>query len=156
MANLTGTPQVFEGDTSVVYDSEVVPVGTIAFDADGNEYIFLEGVASTILGSWVTFDEAGATALLAANAVGPVAIAMAAIEANEYGWYLRAGSTTAASADDTADNTALYIDATAGRVDDAAVAGDLVFNAFSRSADASNLITAQIDHPFVCDGAYLT
>ena len=52
------------------------------------EFIYLAGVASTVTGSWVTFDQDGnTTALLAANAIGPVAVAMGANVASSYGWY---------------------------------------------------------------------
>ena len=155
MTALTGQPQVFAGDTSVVDSSAQHPVGTRAFDVNGNEFVYGLGVASTILGSWVTFDENHATALLTANAVGRVGVAMAAIVASKYGWYQIWGKNTAASCDTIADNKPCYIDATDGRVDDAGVAGDLVFGAISRSTDSSNLCTVELNHPFVCDGAYL-
>jgi ABC-type uncharacterized transport system permease subunit len=54
--------------------------GSRVQDKDCNEYIYLKGVASTLAGSWVTYDELGVTTLLAANAKGPVAIAMAATD----------------------------------------------------------------------------
>lgn len=76
MANLTGYSQTFDSDTSVVDTSAKTTVLTRAFDSAGNEYIYLKGVASTIVGSWVTYDETGLTTLLAANAKGPVAVSM--------------------------------------------------------------------------------
>jgi len=155
MAALIGYPSAYEADTSVVETAASLPLGTRAFDANGNEYIYGLGVASTAAGSWVSFDEALATTLLVANAVGRVGVAMAAIVASSYGWYQIYGKNTIAKADDTADNKPLYIDNNAGQVDDAGVAGDLVFGAISRSEDASGAITAELSYPFVCDGAYL-
>ena len=129
------------------------PLMSVVFDADGGEYIYLTGVASTGLGSWVTYDELGITALLTANAVGPVAVALAATIASTYGWYCvkspKSGVT--GKCDGIADNKACYIDGTDGRVDDAAVTGDLVLGAYSRGTDTSNLATFQIDHPFTND-----
>ena len=129
------------------------PLMSVVFDADGGEYMYLTGVASTGLGSWVTYDELGITALLTANAVGPVAIALAATIASTFGWYCvkspKSGVT--GKTDVIADNKPCYIDGTDGRVDDAVVAGDLVVNAYSRGTDTSNLATFQIDHPFVND-----
>ena len=43
------------------------------------EFIYLKGVASTVVGSFVTYNQGDSTtALLVANAVGPVATAMSA------------------------------------------------------------------------------
>lgn len=55
-------------------------------------FVYLKGVASTALGSWVTFNyDDGTTDLLAANAIGPVAVAMSANVASQYGWYQISG-----------------------------------------------------------------
>ena len=122
-------------------------------DTDGNEYIYLKGVASTAVGSWVTYDEAGATTLIAANAIGPVAVAKAAIGADEYGWYQIVGKNTdALAAGAVADNAALYISSTAGKVDDAVVAGDCIVGAVSRaSIAAAGALTVQLNYPVVTD-----
>lgn len=117
--------------------------------ADGSEYIFLKGVASNAAGKWSTFDENYATALLTANAVGPVAISMGAAVANEYGWYQVFGVNTIASTDTVAADVQLFIDGTDGRADDAVVTGDMILNAFSRTADTSNVATVWIAYPSV-------
>jgi hypothetical protein len=152
MASLTGYTQSFESDTTTVDTAVQHKLGTRAVDVDGNEYIYLEGVASTAAGLSVTYDEEYATALLAANAVGPVAIAMAATVADTYGWYGVKGSFTAASANDVADNKTLYITATAGKVDDADVAGDAIMGMWSRAAVTGAVdLAVQIDYPKVHD-----
>ena len=131
-----------------VHDSALHELGTRTQNGS-NEYIYLKGVADTAANSWVTYDEAYATALLTANAVGPVAVALSATVANKYGWYQIWGSASAAT-DAVADNATLYIDATDGRVDDAAVTGDLVVGAVTRSTDAStNVATVQLNYPYV-------
>lgn len=117
--------------------------------ADGNVYMFLKGVASSSAGSWVTYDENYTTTLLAANAVGPVAIAMGAAVANEFGWFQVYGFNTISKSDTTVADVALYIDGTAGRVDDAVVAGDLVIGANSTAADTANVLPVWINRPFV-------
>lgn len=120
---------------------------------EGNEYIFLPGVASVAAGSWVTYDLSGdgSVALLTANAVGPVAVAMAAIVASSYGWFQIFGTNTAALCESggMADNANLYIDTTDGQVDDTAVAGDQVHGAISRSTDSSGVFTVQLYYPHV-------
>ena len=57
------------------------------------EFIYLTGVASTAVGSLVTYMNTGATALAAVgtNKPQPIAVAMAATVAAEYGWYQIAG-----------------------------------------------------------------
>lgn len=129
------------------------PVLGERFRQDGKEYICLQGVASTTAGAWVTFDELGVSTLLAANAIGPVAIAQGAVDATtKRGWYLIFGSCQANVAASFADNASLYATATAGRADDAVVAGDRVKNAIGRSAEASNLATVQVWYPVMDDG----
>lgn len=154
MANLTGPAQLAGADTSQVDTTPVHALGTRMFDAAGNEYIYLLGVASTAVGDFVTYDEAFATARLVPDANGPVAVAMAAVVASSYGWYMIWGDTPAAGTA-TTDNAAVYIDSNAGKVDDTGVAGDLVFGVTARSTVSNGLFTAQLNYPYVLDGAYL-
>jgi hypothetical protein len=65
------------------------------------EFIYLKGVASTIVGSIVNYDDTFQTALDSAAVTGPsrpLAIAMSANVANQYGWYQIAGLAVAAKA----------------------------------------------------------
>lgn len=156
MAQLTARTQIFSGDTSVVDTSLGHPLGTRAFDTDGNEYIYLQGVASTAAGSWVTFDEDNLTTLAVADGVGRVAVAMAAIVASRYGWYQIYGRCATALAildGDCAADKQLYLTSTAGSVDDVDVAGDAIHGAISRVAETvtANYIEAELNYPFVCD-----
>lgn len=153
MASLVGPFPVI-GGTDVVHDSALNPVGTVAYDADGNRYKYLKGVASTVAGSWVTYDEAGATILAVANAQGGVGIAQAAIVANKYGWYGIEGSFSGLCLASFADNGKVYLTSTDGSVDDADVAGDVVIGAIGRSArdTTTGMSTFQlIGTPFVMD-----
>jgi hypothetical protein len=139
-------------DLSTVYDSKVQPLGTTYEDADGNVFIFLNGVADTAVGSWVSYDEAHVTALLVANAKGRVAVAKAATVANKYGWYQIYGKNTEAKVlAGFADNGLIYSTATAGSIDDAVVAGDLVVGAIGRSAISSGAATVELNYPFATD-----
>lgn len=121
------------------------------YSKQGNIYIYMLGVASTGIGSFVTYDENFATTLLAANAIGRVAVAMAALVASRYGWYQIFGVNTTAKTDTVAAGTQAYIDGTAGRVDDAVVTGDMVLGCTIESADASNVATVSLSYPFVTD-----
>ena len=120
------------------------------------EFIYLQGVASTAVGSWVTFNQDdGTTALLAANAIGPVAVAMSANVANQYGWYQIYGKAVGKALTGFADNGNVYATATAGSVDDAIVAGDRVKNAKGASAvdtPSAGLAEFEIQYPVMDDG----
>jgi len=78
------------GDTST---TKKHTLGTIVRAKDptygGGEFIYLAGVASTVVGSLVTFDQNLATTALApaTGGKGPVAVAMSANVASQYGWY---------------------------------------------------------------------
>ena len=155
MASLSGYPSAFGGDTAQIdVTTKQCPLGTRAFDKDGNEYIYVQGVSSGAAGSWVSLDEDHVTTLLAANAVGRVAILMAALDAtSDYGWAQIYGKNEIAKTDTVAADKALYIDGTAGRADDADSAGDLIMGAISRSSDTSNVATVELNYPFVNDAA---
>ena len=157
MAQLTGNPGIVNSDTSVVDTTQRHTLGTRAWDKDGNEYVYLQGVVSTVAGDWVVFDESYATTRLIANEVGPVAIAMVDVDATtEYGWYQVYGKNTIARTDTVAADAGVFIDATTGRVDDAGVAGDWVSGAATMTADTVNVATVWISYPFVYNNAYLT
>lgn len=80
------------------------PLGSIRRASDatlgGGEFIYLLGVASTIVGSGVDYDDSFQTALLTSglSTPRPVAIAMSANGAAAYGWYQISGLATAAKA----------------------------------------------------------
>lgn len=121
------------------------------------EFIYLLGVASTTANSWVTYnaDNFG-TALLAANAIGPVGIAMSANVASQYGWYQISGKAIGKALTGYVDNALVYATATAGSIDDAVVSGDRVKNALGASAvdtPSSGLAEFEIQRPFMDDGS---
>jgi hypothetical protein len=104
----------------------------------------------------VTFEQDDhSTALLAANAIGPVAIATAATVANTFGWYQIYGKGVGLVAAGFADNGNVYATSTAGTADDAVVAGDRVKNARGASAigtPAAGQAEVEIWYPFMDDG----
>lgn len=152
MANLGAPVTITAGDTSVVFTTLVHPLGTRAVANNGkDEYIFLAGAANTANNVVVTYDENFATTLIAANAVGPVAVARATVDTtSKYGWYQVRGTGTVSS-DTTAADKSLFIDGTAGRVDDAVVTGDLILNMTSTAADTSNVLPVEMNNPRVTD-----
>jgi len=136
-----------------VHSSRKYRLGTRKFAANGNQYIYLKGVASTIAGAWVSFDELFASALAdtdtAATVLGFLAIAQAAVDSTtEFGWYLVSGSGSAGAAT-VADNAKVFVSAAAGVCDDTGTAGLQVVGAVWRSTDTAALATVQIHNPFV-------
>jgi len=133
------------------------PLGTIvtAYDPTygAGEFIYLLGVASTAVGSWVVYRaDNGGTSLAVADDYGPVAVAMSANVASQYGWYQISGKAVGKALTSYADNGLVYLTSTAGSVDDAVVAGDLVHNALGASAvgtPSSGLAEFEIQRPWV-------
>lgn len=114
-----------------------VPLGTRAEDINGNEYIYLQGVAATVPGDAVTFNNSTYATVRLTNAAvagARVAFAMGAVVAAQFGWYLINGTGTGVAAAAVAANAPLQATATAGAVDDTAVAGDSIIGAWSRAA----------------------
>lgn len=134
-------------------------LGTVVRASDptygSGEFIYLSGVASTAVGSWVTYHEDDySTTLLAANDIGQVAVAMSANVASQYGWYQIKGKAVGKALANYADNGLVYATATAGSIDDAVVAGDRVKKAIGASAvgtPSSGLAEFEIDRPFMDD-----
>lgn len=150
MGNFVGPMHLAPGAFNVVDSAAAFALGTRAFDGSGNEFIYMAGATSTAIGTVVTFDEAYATTLGAADAVGPVAVAMSACVANKYGWYQVGGLASALTAGDVVDNADVYL-AAGGTFDDAVVAGDRVKGALFRAArTGAGLVNVQLfGGPFV-------
>lgn len=121
------------------------------------EFVYLKGVASTLLGSWVLIaPDDWSTTLAVANDKGNLAVAMAPTVANEYGWYQIYGKAVAKVLAAFADNGDCYLTSTAGSVDDADVAGDFIRGAKGASAidgPGTGLAEIELFYPNVHDGA---
>lgn len=140
------------------------PLGTIVkakdvgTNANGEgEFIYVKGVASGAIGSWVKIlEDDYSTALLAANDIGRIGILMSALSSTSlYGWAQVRGKAVGKCLAAYADNGLVYATATAGSVDDAVVAGDRVKKAIGASAidfPATGFAEFEIDHPFMDDG----
>jgi hypothetical protein len=145
----------------VVDTAATAPLGTIVrarhLTYGMGEFIYLQGVASTAVGTWVTYNsDDWTTARLVADASGPVAVAMAATVASRFGWYQISGKAVGLVAAGFVDNALVYATATAGTVDDAVVAGDRVKLARGASAintPATGFAEFEIHRPFADDGA---
>ncbi len=121
------------------------------------EFVYLEGVASTVAGSSVTYNAlAGTTALTvltSKNLAQPVAVAMSANVASQFGWYQTVGvALIKKTAAKISPNTALWFTATGGSVSSTAVSGAQVVNCrgvpAATLASAATFVSAQINEPF--------
>lgn len=160
MAYTPVSERVIPQGITEVSSTQKVPLGTIIQASDptygAGEFIYLKGVANTARGSWVTYaTDDGATTLAVANAIGPVAIAMAATVASTYGWYQISGKAVGKVLTGFADNANCYLTSTDGSVDDTVVAGDYVYGAKGASAidtPSTGLAEIEMSRPYVKDG----
>lgn len=148
---ITGFPLGSGSRPGDIDSAAKMPLGTVVAGTDslGNfaEYVYLKGVASTIVGSVVTFDEAGVTTLIAAGGFGPVAVALAIIDATtKFGWYGYTGTFPTDCVANVADNAKLGRETTNGKVGDAPATGDQAVGMISRAA----VTTAAISNVQYC------
>lgn len=115
-------------------------------------FIYLKGVASTGPGDLVAYESDAGTTVRAVSAgatsSGPAAVAMSANVASQYGWYAVEGMVPVTTGT-VADNAPLYLTATAGSLDDVAVAGDLVVGIRAKAATSSGYTTCQLSRPSI-------
>ena len=101
------------------------------------EFIYLKGVASTVIGDWVGYSPALGTSVRAvANGTYPLAVAMSTCNTTtKFGWYQISGNCSANGLTSITHSSGfLALTGTAGSVDDASVIGDHVFNARKTTA----------------------
>jgi len=142
------------------------PLGTIIKAADPTygegEFIYLKGVASTAVGSWVGYSPALGTSVLAvANGNYPLAVSMSTnTTTTSYGWYQINGVAQALGLTSITHSTGfLWLTATAGSVDDASVIGDSVLNARKTTTVhvvGTFLDTYNINRPFTLNRVVLS
>jgi len=135
-------------------------LGTIVRGEDNTglgagEFIYLKGVASTVVGSLVVYDQFLGTTTLApaTGGKGSVAVAMSANVLNQFGWYQIAGAAAVKAPNAMTVNAEVFmLAATPGSVDDAQVNGEQVVNATvstTTGTPGSGLGVIQINRPFL-------
>ncbi len=148
-------PTLTQVDTSAKFK-----IGQRYIDDKGNEYIYLVGVASVVLGDICTYHQttqsANTVVRAVADVIGQVCVAMAAIEASTYGWFqvkgwnLAVGAILAGAA---AASKVPYLTSTAGLCDDVVVAGDRIHGMTITVAESasSSLVGVNMAYPEVTD-----
>lgn len=139
------------------------PLGMIVTATDPTygqgEFIYLLGVASTVVGSVVTYNgnSSGtptwqtALAPATANLAQPLAVAMGANVASSYGWYQIAGNAVCATNGTLAAGPAPVYLAGSGQLSSTAVAGKQMLNAVNVTATgtpAASQAVVEINRPF--------
>ena len=126
------------------------------------EFIYLKGVASTAIGSWVGYSPTLGTSVLAtANGNYPLAVAMSACNTTTlFGWYQISGIASALGLTSITHSSGfLWLTGTAGSVDDASVIGDAIVNARKTTTVhvvGTFLDTYQINRPFTTNRVLLS
>ncbi len=134
--------------------TQLHPLGTIVKATDPTygegTFIYLKGVASTAVGDVVNFDQYNGTTTRAVAATrGPLAVAMSANVASQYGWYQLVGCAVVSVSTVDAGDT-LSVTATAGQLDDITTAAQGVIGLKLITANgtpSAGLALAQINHP---------
>lgn len=131
------------------------PLGTIVKGFDPTygeaEFIYLVGVASTAVGSPVTYSTTAWTTTLApvgTNIPQPIAVSMSANVASQYGWYQISGNAVALKSSASLDPGAAVGVATAGYLT-ATATGKEVFGAVvsATATGSATSVTVMINRP---------
>jgi hypothetical protein len=118
------------------------------------EFVYVKGITSGAVGLVATYNlYTGVTAVGAARAKGLLGFFMSVLDANtKFGWLQIRGAAVASVGTVSAGAT-VYL-AASGQVDDAVVAGDIVYNANFATGDgtpASTFAVVSIFHPYSGD-----
>lgn len=158
MAYVITTPLAGFQGIAITDTTQNHALGTIVQATDSTygagEFIYLKGIASTVVGSMVDYDSyLGTTALSpATGGTGPVAVAMSANVANQYGWYQISGIAAVKAPNAMVAGADVFsLAATPGSVDDAAVNGEQILSAkvtTTTGTPSTGLALIEINRPF--------
>lgn len=153
-------PSVLQIGQSPFFDAEH-PLGTIVRGYDPTfgegEFIYLLGVVNTVVGLLVKYNATTFQTAIVTNTANqdvPVAVAMSANVAGQYGWYQIAGLATVLKTAVTVNpQVSLFLSSTAGRVKVIASGGLQILGCRSANlatvTSTTSTITALINRPFL-------
>ena len=156
------TPRIGLQALTETSTTQNLPLGTIAMwqdtDTSGQgvgEFIYLLGVVGTVVGHMVTYNTTTfqtAVSTNTANAVNPIAVAMSANVASQYGWYQISGYTIVKkTAVIVLPGVALFQSGTTGRVMSTVASGKQLLGMRSANlatvASATSTVAAMLDRP---------
>lgn len=134
VSTLAGAQPIANNSTVQKHALGTIVRGTDPTYGEG-EFIYLVGVASTVVGAWViynatTWQTALGTTTNAENKGVPVAVAMSACVASEYGWYQISGNAVMKKTGvAVTPQVPIFISATAGRIKVLASSGQQILGA---------------------------
>jgi hypothetical protein len=159
MAWIITTPQAGFPEITDTSSTQGVALGTIVTGRDetygGGEFIYLKGAANTVAGLLVSYDPVRGNTTLSPNSTAqtrPLAVAMSANVANQYGWYQIGGVASIKKiAIAVTPAVALYQSSTTGRVTSAAASGKQFQSCISANsatvASATSTVLVVISRP---------
>lgn len=138
-----------------VFTTAGAPVGTVVHAVDATygeaEFIYLPGVASTVVGSVVVIDTNAKTTTLAVHttaARGQVGVAMSANNATtSYGWYQISGANPNVVATGGTAGTSAFCTSTAGSIDTAVVDTDRIDGCEVTVSASGGYVGVQLSRP---------
>lgn len=156
--NRIGLQAVTENSTTQKHDLGTIArfIDTTSSGQGMGEFIYLLGVAGTFVGALVEYNATTyqtAFSSSTANEVNPVAVAMSANVASEYGWYQISGlAVIKKTGVIVLPQVALFQSATTGRVMSTVASGKQILGARSANlasvVSATSTVTALINRPF--------
>lgn len=152
MQDIQTTDTVQNHKLGTIIKAEHTPASGTSYGM--GEFIYLKGVANTVVGSMVDYDPYLGTTTLspATDGIGPVAVAMSANVANQYGWYCIFGVVPVKAPNAMTPGANVYsLAATPGSVDDAQVDGEQILNAkvtTTTGTPSTGLALININRPF--------
>lgn len=118
------------------------PLGFIVQASDpalgSGEFIYLEGAASTIVGSVCVVQSSYNAALATTASRGQLAVSMSANLNGQYGWYQISGTAQAKYTGTLVANALLYATATAGSISSTSATGALIVGAIAATAESTD------------------
>lgn len=167
-AEVTQEAQLAAPTLATIDNSALYDVGRVYRNTIGAEWVYIEGVASTVAGDWLSFvitSTSGATTVRAiANAIGTVGVAVGALVNGKFGWVQVYGLNLLAGAisgGDAAAGAAVYVTGTAGLADDVFVDGDMIHGAVwtvqegALSGNPAALAGVWLNHPYIDNVSYV-
>lgn len=122
-------------------------VGSRTTTNDGNEYIYLPGIASCAQYDWVIYNRGtssgttkasyGSVTRINITTAGNAGIAQAAILGPKYGWFMIKGAGWGNAGAQVSSGSPIYASGTVGLVSTTVNAGNAVYNAFATQAGVS-------------------
>lgn len=158
LGSVTQEAQLAAPTLATIDDSASYDVGRVYRNTNGAEWVYIQGVASTIAGDWLQFtvtSTAGSTTTRAiANGKGPLGVAVGALIAGKFGWVQVAGLNLAAGAisgGGAAAGNSCYLTSTAGLLDDVFADGDMLFGAHFTVTESSAVAGVWLAYPTTND-----